>query len=85
MKSFAVIAGLSFIGFMLTSLWPKYCLDRAKQRLQELGDDPNVIFGLRRLQAVVPDLYRSYIVGLILSSLLGIAFIVFVILAFINR
>ena len=85
MSSFTVIAGVSFIGFLLVSLWPKSCLDRAKRRLQEQGEDPNISFGFRRLRAIAPASYRNYLVGLVVSALFGIAFFVSALLAFMNR
>ena len=85
MTPYAVIAGISFVGMIVTGLWPKSCLSQFQRILQDRGEAPNQRFGKEKMKELDPVLYRKWRAGLILSSIFTAAFVFFALMAWMNR
>jgi len=77
----AIAAGLCFIGAFLIGMWPRSILDRVRRFRAGNGADPDERFGISEIKEAGASTYRSYLAGTVISSALGLAFFVLMLMA----
>ena len=84
-ETYIVLAGASFVVMFITGIWPRVCLTKFQKVLEDHGEDPNQSFGIGKMKELAPNLFRSWLAGVVVTSVFSIAFLVFGLLAFLNR